>query len=200
MYLVLPSYDVGVDQTAGWEGTVHFAAWQGDGAAVARLISEGTDVNAQGAGGRTPLMEAVDEPEQSFDRERAEVVQLLLAAGASLSASDNDGWTALHHGTRAGRRAVVVLLEAGADPNAKAADGSTPLHCAVEYGDSDAVSVLLDHGASALCQNRWGVTPLQVAELEVSKFPEDDDAAAVLRLLGRAANRERWGQRGRRSP
>jgi len=149
MYSPGPSYDGGVEQTEGWEGTVHFAAWQGDGAAVARLISEGADVNALGAAGRTPLMEAVDEPRGSFDQEHAEVVQLLLAAGASVSASDNDGCTALHHGTRAGPRAVVILLEAGADANAKGADGSTPLHCAVEYGNSAAVPVLLDHGASA---------------------------------------------------
>jgi ankyrin repeat protein len=191
MYSPGPSYDGGVEQREGWEGTIHFAAWQGDGASVARLISAGADVNALGAGGRTPLMQAVDEPRASFDQEHAEVVQLLLAAGASVGASDNDGWTALHLGTRAGPRAVVILLGAGADANAKGADGSTPLHCAVEYGNSAAVAVLLDHGASALCQNRWGVTPLQVAELEVSKFPEDDDAAGILQLLRQVANRER---------
>ena len=190
MYSPSPSYDGGVEQTEGWEGTVHFAAWQGDGAAVARLISEGADVNAHGVAGE-PRSWRLSTSLSIFGRERAEVVQLLLAVGASLSASDNDGWTALHHGTRAGPRAVVVLLEAGADANAKAADGSTPLHCAVEYGNSAAVPVLLDSGASALGQNRWGVTPLQVAELEVSKFPEDDDAAGILQLLRQAANRER---------
>ncbi len=157
---------------------------------MAKLISEGVDVNAPGAGGRTPLMEAVDERRDSSDHEQAEVVGLLLAAGASVSARDDNGWTALHHGTRAGPAAITALLAAGADVDAKAIDASTPLHCAVEYGNSGAVATLLDYGATPLGQNRWGVTPLQVAELEVSKFPDDDDAAEVLELLRRAANRE----------
>jgi ankyrin repeat protein len=71
---------------------------------------------------------------------------------------------------------VAILLEAGANANAKGADGSTPLHRAVEYGHSDAVAVLIDRGAFALSENRWGITPLRVAALEVSKFPEDDDS------------------------
>jgi len=156
---------------------------------VAELISEGVDVNAPGAGGRTPLMEAVDEPGDLLDHEQGDVVRLLLAAGASVSARGDNGWTALHYGTRAGPAAITALLGAGADVDAKATDVSTPLHCAVEYGNSGAVATLLDHGASALRQNRWGVTPLQVAELEVLKFP-DDDAAEVLELLRRAANHE----------
>jgi hypothetical protein len=99
-------YYPSVEETAGWEGTVHFAAWRGDPATVAQLISEGVDVNAPGPDGRTPLMEAVDEPGDFFDGELAQVVQLLLGAGASVSAVDDKGWTAVHHGTRAGLAAI----------------------------------------------------------------------------------------------
>ena len=120
-------YDLIMEETDGWEGTVHFAAWRGDPAALVGLIAKGADVNAPRSGGRTPLMEAVDEPGDFFDPERAQVVQLLLAAGASVSAADDNGWTALRHGTRAGPGAVVALLEAGAEVDAKAVDGSTPL-------------------------------------------------------------------------
>lgn len=146
---VSTAYDLNVGDTAGWEGTVHYAAWRGDAAAVAELISEGVDVNAPGAGGRTPLMEVVDEPGDFLDHEQAEVVRLLLAAGASVSARGDNGWTALHHGTRAGPVAITALLDAGADVDAQATDASTPLHCAVEYGNSGAVATLLGHGASA---------------------------------------------------
>jgi len=57
----------------------------------------------------------------------AEIVRMLLEAGAEVDVRDTDGKTALHYALRGGAENIRVLLEFGADVNAQARNGYTPL-------------------------------------------------------------------------
>lgn len=115
---------------------------------------------------------------------------LLLAAGASVTDTDTNGWTPLHFASRSDPSAVEALLAAGADPMARAVDGSTPLHHVVEYGNSNVAPLLLARGASATAKNVWGASPLDMALVEAGKAPNDDDMEALVGFLMRAAAAE----------
>ncbi|KAB5578504.1 ankyrin repeat-containing domain protein [Coniochaeta sp. 2T2.1] len=107
------------------------------------LLSFGLDVNAADRRGRT-----------LFNiRYRADIVRLLLSAGADPNAEDSEGWFPIHYATRQrGGEAVGDLVRAGADVHAMTADCThaqdiTALHLAAMSGPLPAVRVLLDAGA-----------------------------------------------------
>ena len=142
--------------------TLWYAAYHGDAGLTRELLAEGTDPNV-GVEGKTPLMEAVDEPGGYFDARHEAVVRALLAAGADVNAADQQGWTALHFAGRADVLAVELLVSAGADPNARAVDGTTPLHEAAEYCNVEAARVLIAAGGDPTARTDEGLSPLDVA-------------------------------------
>ena len=160
------------------ERTLWYAAWSGDLRLTRELLAEGADPD-QSFSGKTPLMEAVDEPEDFFDDDRLTIAQSLLAAGASVSARDPQGWTALHYAARAQARAAELLLASGADPNAPADDGTTPLHQAAVAGNVQVVKALIAAGADIVRPTAAGITPLGAARQE--RIP--DQAPELFRLL-----------------
>lgn len=69
---------------------------------------------------------------------RREVVELLIAAGATLQARDDGGLQPLHNACSFGHADVVrALLTAGAAPAARDNWGYTPLHEAAAKGKVD---------------------------------------------------------------
>jgi len=90
----------------------------GDACGVADLLSQGDPPDAErDACSRTPLLWAADSG-------NAELVALLLAAGADVNAADEDGGTALLHAALCGHElAARALLHAGADACARDAEG-----------------------------------------------------------------------------
>lgn len=81
----------------------------------------------------------------------ADIVQLLLAAGADPNAATRAGRaTPLHRAAYTGSAAVVrLLLSGGADPTARDSDGQTPLHKAEARGHAE-VAALLREAAPGL--------------------------------------------------
>ena len=69
---------------------------------------------------------------------RRDVVEFLLAAGASIQARDDGGLHPLHNACSFGHADVVrLLLEAGANPNTRDNWNYTPLHEAAIKGKVD---------------------------------------------------------------
>lgn len=125
-------------ETCVWLCDRHFMAI----ATQERIIQEisKADVNARGKYGMTPLMWAAE-------NSKAEIVKVLLGAGADVSMRTNDGLTALGFAARYNNAETVkVLLDAGADLNAKDDIGGTPLMLAARWGTAETVKVLLDAG------------------------------------------------------
>ena len=73
----------------------------------------------------------------------AEIVNVLLNAGANVNAKNNIGYTALEVAIRKGHTEIVnALLKAGADVNAKDSFGMTMLELAKMYGHTEVVKTL----------------------------------------------------------
>jgi cytohesin len=152
--------------------------------AVKQHLNDGTEVNAKGGTGRTPLHWAAIEGHK-------EITELLIAEGADVNAKTNDGKTPLDeainpfynkteianllrkhggkHGTIHGAvgggdvEAVKECLAAGADVNVKDKRGFTPLHWASISGHKEAVELLIDNGADVNAMRGGGGTPLSYA-------------------------------------
>ena len=91
-----------------------------------------------------PCLAAMDNTLMENSRDgHADVVTLLLEAGASSQEKNYSGWTPLHWAAWDGHDDVVtILLEAGANPQEKNNAGNTPLHWAARYGHTDVVELL----------------------------------------------------------
>lgn len=106
---------------------------------------------------------------------RAELVDLLLAAGADPNASGNHRRSAPLHYAADGYvidpdwnaeqqvKTIERLMDAGALINAADKNGATPLHRAVRTRCDLAVGCLLARGASPLSRNNSGSTPFHLA-------------------------------------
>lgn len=98
---------------------------------------------------------------------KAEAARMLLAAGASPSASStNDFANQPLHAAAAGRHVEVcrVLLAAGADVRARQHGGYTPLHEVAASGHVELVELFLSAGADPSAMSDEGRTPAEVAD------------------------------------
>jgi hypothetical protein len=108
------------------------AAGRNDAATVAQYVTQGGDINAQGGQTRTG---------QNLG------ITALMEASSNPQATD----------------VVRYLLEHGTNPNvASNGNGFTALHYAAYQNNTEAMQLLLDHGAS-ISANRTGNTPLHEA-------------------------------------
>lgn len=135
---------------------------------VRALILAGAQVDTvspvagDGNGGQTPLRIAARDG-------LAEVVQLLLQAGADQALADaGSGEVALHLAASRGHAAVIDVLAhyPGFDPiiNLQTqGDGYTPLHHAARHGQLAAARLLLAHGARSDRHGHDGRTPGDLA-------------------------------------
>lgn len=117
---------------------LHFACFFAHPECAHELIRHGSDLKAVAPafGNVTPLHSAA----AGHD---AEIVGMLLEAGAEPNAKQNLGWTALHSAAHNGDAAMVqVLLEHGADPAMKADNGETPVDLAQKNGHGEVVRLL----------------------------------------------------------
>ena len=96
----------------------------------------------------------------------ADVVELLIARGASVDTSNKRGLTPLHHAAQHGYSDVVdVLLQSPtADLDAQTRNGDTALHLAAKKGHVNVVDMLLKAGANPLALNKFSKSPLAEAQ------------------------------------
>jgi uncharacterized protein len=134
---------------AGAEVSLVDAVKAVDKAAVRTLLAQRIDVNAPEPDGTTALHWAAN-------RDDAEVVDLLIRAGANAKAANRYGVTPLWLAAMNGNAATIeMLLKAGADANTASAEGETVLMTAARTGKLDAVNVLLRYGADVNAKEGW---------------------------------------------
>ncbi len=144
--------------------------------AVKQHLNDGTEVNAKGGTGRTPLHWAAIEGHK-------EIAELLIAEGADVNAKSEGGTTPLDmandretadllrkHGGKYGTiygaagggdiEAVKEFLAIGADVNAKAGNGTTPLH---DAATKEITELLIANGADVNAKDDDGWIPLLYA-------------------------------------
>lgn len=188
--LLLRAVDYPIDQRyQRGETLIHIAASKGNLQHIAMLIDLGADFDLQDVMGKTPLFIGA---ESGYFH----VVELLLFCGANSEigttfnnarpidvanpqiralfdqfeikrqqmASDS---TVLHMAARNAPVLIVNLLIRHFDVNAKNALGSTPLHEAVKGEKMANIRALLKEEAEVDAENQSGITPLEVACLEL---------------------------------
>ena len=138
---------------AFWEvpsAPLHTAAWQGDVAAIRKLVQNGADVNLADDAGATALYWAARGGHRMGPHQcgveainRPEVIATLVELGANPNLQDRrpkgfgraSGWTplfvALHHQQF---KSAAVLLEKGADPNIRSDQGMSAMDMARVQG------------------------------------------------------------------
>ncbi|MCW1922382.1 ankyrin repeat domain-containing protein [Luteolibacter arcticus] len=146
-----------------------------------RLIERGADPAFTSAHGYTPVILAAC-------ASRMNVIELLMAAGATADGASKHGESAVRLFSRTGDFPEVRrLLELGADPEPL---GWTPLLRAVALGTLNEVAALLDQGADLEAKDWWERTAFLLAV-------DAGDIAKAGLLLSRGANRDATGRCGK---
>jgi ankyrin repeat protein len=110
---------------------LHLAAFFGRPDTVALLIERGAEVDAFGRGWMTGTA-----MHSAVSRLHADVVRILLDAGAKPNVRQSAGWTPLHAAAMNGDlTSVELLLASGADPTATNEEGRSVADLARESGD-----------------------------------------------------------------
>lgn len=161
------------------------AARRGDAAAVAKLLDDGVDPNAEFREGGTALIFAAQ-------RGHAEVVRLLLDRGADVRAKDRlNNSNALHFGIEHAE-VVRILAARGADVNERDLSvGQTPLWWAVSRNKPQSAEAIL---ASGRVEPRGVREALELAE----KLGRQAFLEPLRQALAKASSIPSWPQfRGR---
>lgn len=154
-----------------------------DVAGVRRLLGQGVDPDQRdGSDTQTPLMHAVQSSTETT------IIDMLIAAGADVSETDEDGWTPLIFAARANPNPEVIrtLVAAGADPNARGAvAGATALVMAAGYTDNySVVQELLSAGADPNSQSNAGFSILML----LARSPDSERMMRILLDAGADPN------------
>ena len=150
---------------------LHKFCYKGNTQDAKEEIENGVDVNIPGAQQRTPLHKAVG-------GSHADIVDLLLKAGALPEVLDKGGKTPLHWAALVDSvPCAKILLEQGkADINAKTKSGATCCHLAAEDNKLEVLAYFIEMEADGDALNNKGLTPFDVAKKKGHK-----EAMKVLR-------------------
>ena len=131
---------------------------------VEKQLTAGADVKAVLENGMTALHVAA-----IFGH--IEIVELLIANGADVNATDNKfGATSLYGAAGAGQKDIAeLLISNGAIVNAKIPRGDTALHAAIMGGHKEVIELLITNDADVNAKIIFGIakgmTPLDIANL-----------------------------------
>jgi ankyrin repeat protein len=143
---------------------------------VTQLLAAGADPNAARKG-VTPLLLAARHG-------NGPIVNALLAAGATATATDHKSRNALHRAAAANQPAAVILplLKRGLDLDVEdSTTEMTALNTYAQHGNPEACAALLEAGASPNESSSFGMPPLVAATNGLNST--DDAAIAVVNLL-----------------
>lgn len=88
----------------------------------------------------------------------------LLSRGNTVSAEDENGWTALHRASEHGHQRIVeLLLDNGLSIDSSAKHGGTALHRAAKNGHEQLLRFLIDRKATIHIEDQYGGTALHRA-------------------------------------
>jgi uncharacterized protein len=140
-------------QAFGASSEIADAAMNKNKDAVRSLLLKKADVNVPQVDGTTALHWAV----RADDLETAD---LLIRAGANVSAANREGVTPLMlAATNGSARMLDKLIKAGANPNTSLSKfGDTALMLTARTGSLEAAKVLIDNGANVDAIETWGGT------------------------------------------
>ena len=120
---------------------LHYAAYFGRPAAARLLVERGATVTA--VAGNALKLQPLHSAAAGPPAHRAEIVALLLAAGADPNAQHQEGFTALQAAAHAGDVEMArVLLEHGADRGMRNDQGQTAYDIAVAAGHEPVATLL----------------------------------------------------------
>ncbi|MBO9514310.1 MAG: ankyrin repeat domain-containing protein [Variovorax sp.] len=169
---------------------LHQAAWRGDGARLAALISAGADLDARDGHGRTPLQVATHARQHG-------AIAALARVGAKLDTLDDDRYDAVTIAAVADDPPTLsLLLSLGARPGQTTSryDG-TALIAAAHLGHDEVVRILIAAGAPLDHVNNLHWTALIESIVLGDGGPRHQrtlaalvDAGADLRLADRQGN------------
>ncbi|KAG5751786.1 hypothetical protein H9Q70_005580 [Fusarium xylarioides] len=164
--------DAGADPTCGGtqaEPLLHLVSDEPTGLqSVQHYLKAKIDPNTRNARGLT----AIHTASESIQTNRLDVIKLLTSHGADVTATGQDGQTALHLAANADHQEVVdYLLEIGTDVNQHSTCLGTPLMAAAKGAGAQIVKALLENGAdvNATSDDFSYHTALQAAAWSKSK-------------------------------
>jgi hypothetical protein len=160
----------------------------------------GERANAAVGGATDAAARMTDPPRKAIS---TQVIEVLLAAGADLKLTTDDGTTPLMVAAGLGRctfnpninrgprsasaeEAVTVLLDAGADINTGNEADFTALHGAAFRGLNEVIKILVDRGADINARDYRGRTPYRLAQgsKQSFQFQAYSDTAEFMKGLG----------------
>jgi uncharacterized protein len=165
--------------------------------------------NANGGGGTLDFSggdnssAAAGAPPPQWGTPATAIIEALLAGGADLTLTSDDGTTPLMVAAGLGRctfnpninrggrspsaeAAVTVLLDSGADINAVNEGDFTALHGAAYRGLNEVIKILVDRGANINARDYRGRTAFRIAEgsKQSFQFQAYSETAAFIKSLG----------------